>query len=301
VREARLNELREFLPEVDRDLQRFFPFTVEKVSASGDASDMPGTYFVNGLASVYNKWSLDLGGFRERIQPGAFDAVLKTDPHVLHVWDHDTSRTLSSTRNGTLELKSIDEGLHYHSKVAPTTYARDLEILLRRGDIDQSSFAFTVDSEGSEWELLEEDGVEFVQRTILKNGISGLFDVTTCAMGAYPQTGAALAVRSMLKAKREAVPTTVYFPSGASTTATAGFMTVGQVKDSRDSVAPEVRAEEPVAPDSVGGSEQSVAPTEGGDAAAAAMEELADLKRATRDGVIAARNRYHRIKEQNDV
>jgi HK97 family phage prohead protease len=199
---SRIEELREFLPSVDADLQRFFPFQIEKVSATGNKDDPAGTYFVRGLASVYNQWSLDLGGFRERVLPGAFDDVLQTDGlHVLHVWDHDTSKTLSSTRNGTLELKSVADGLQYYSKVAPTSYAADLRILLTRGDIDQSSFAFTV--EDDEWRVITEGDTEVVERDIRK--VDGLYDVTTCAMGAYPQTTSALAVRSIAAGRKAAV------------------------------------------------------------------------------------------------
>lgn len=310
---GRLQELREFVTEVDADLQRYFPFTVEKVAASGAADDLPGTYFVNGLASVYNKWSLDLGGFRERIKPGAFDAVLKTDPHVLHVWDHDTSKTLSSTRNGTLEIKSAKDGLHYHSKVAPTSYAKDLEILLRRRDIDQSSFAFI--PEEDEWRYIEEDGKEIAERTITK--IGELFDVTTCAMGAYPQTDAALAVRSLAK-RKQAEPIFIrnFFPGTSATT--ANVTGTGLWVPKRDSEA------EDVAPDA-GDSQTDVAPPVGDPETPDATDEpdqqpeapepeaaqpeakptsevpmadrIAALQSAAKSDTQAARNRYHRVEE----
>jgi HK97 family phage prohead protease len=88
-----------------------------------------------GHAAVFNRWSLDLGGFRERIKKGAFDEVLSRDPHVVHVIDHDTAKILASTRSKSLDLSIDPKGLRYWSKVAPTSYANDLRILLERGDI----------------------------------------------------------------------------------------------------------------------------------------------------------------------
>jgi HK97 family phage prohead protease len=161
-----------------------------------DSGSGPGVYTVKGHAAVFNKWSLDLGGFRERVKRGAFDNALSNDPHVLHLWDHDTARALSSTRSKTypLELRADPAGLYFYSKVAPTSYSEDLRVLLEGGVIDQSSFAFTVARD--EWKMTEDtDGNEVVERTILE--VDQLFDVTTCAMGAYPTTDSTLAVRNL--------------------------------------------------------------------------------------------------------
>lgn len=192
----RINELRDFCREHDRELYRAVPFDVEEVRDSDAVG--PGTYSIKGHAAVYDQWSLNLGGFRERIAPDAFDNVLAHDPHVLHTWDHDTSRALSSTKSGKykLELESDKQGLRFYSRVAPTTYSKDLRTLLDGGVINQSSFAFTVKRDA--WKISEDDdGAERVERTILE--IEDLFDVTTCAMGAYPQTDSALALRSMTR------------------------------------------------------------------------------------------------------
>lgn len=191
-----LRELREFLPIVDEGLQRFFPFEVEELRDSGDKLS---AYNVRGYASVYDSWSLDLGGFRERVMPGAFDNVLQSEPAVAHVWDHDTSKILSATWNDTLTLSSDTHGLQFYSRVAKTDYAKDLRVLLERRDIKEASFAFTVADGGEEWRVVEEDGKEIIERDILQVG--GLYDVTTCAMGAYPATTSALALRSIVRGR----------------------------------------------------------------------------------------------------
>jgi len=196
----RLQELRDFLPDVDENLQRYFPFAVEELRDSGDKLSL---YNVRGYASVYDSWSLDLGGFRERIMPGAFDEVLEAGPAVAHVWDHDTSKILSATWNDTLTLSSDTHGLQFYSRVAKTDYAKDLRVLLERRDIKEASFAFTVAEDGEEWRIVEENDREIIERDITR--VNGLYDVTTCAMGAYPATTSALALRSIVRGRSPAV------------------------------------------------------------------------------------------------
>lgn len=151
-------------------------------------------FTVRGYAAVFNQLSLDLGGFREQIDPTAFDEVLETNPDVHFVWDHDTRYVGARTKNGTLRLSSDNTGLGFEAQVGNYAWARDLRIALERGDIDQGSFAFSIADGGDEWEVAED---ESVLRTIRKVG--GLYDVTVTAQGAYPQTSVA-AVRSLIKA-----------------------------------------------------------------------------------------------------
>jgi uncharacterized protein len=141
-----------------------------------------GGYSVSGYASVFDSRSLDLGGFVEEIAPGAFDDVLSRSPDVHLLWDHDTSRVLARTKNNTLKLGSDGIGLPYWARVAPTSYAADLKVLLDRGDVNQASFAFTVGDQ--EWDTRDDHGAEIVVRTI--NRVADLYDVTITAQGAYP-------------------------------------------------------------------------------------------------------------------
>lgn len=150
-----------------------------------DSGAGPDQVTLRGHAAVFDLLSHDLGGFREKIAPGAFRDVLASDPDVHLVQDHDTRLVLGRTRSKTLELREDARGLHVWDRMPPTTYAKDLAILMERGDIDQMSFKFTVDEE--EW---AEDAEGNVTATILK--VRELFDVTVCAQGAYPQTDAQL-------------------------------------------------------------------------------------------------------------
>lgn len=163
------------------------PLTDIEVRDSGAGE---GQMTIRGHAAVFNRLSHDLGGFRERIAPNAFERVLDQNPDVHLVWDHDTSLVLARTTNKTLELREDGRGLHIWARMAPTSYAQDLRVLMERGDVDQMSFAFTVDND--EW---HEDESGEITRTI--NRVGGLYDVTVCAQGAYPQTDVQL-VRSLL-------------------------------------------------------------------------------------------------------
>ena len=157
-----------------------------------------GQFTIRGHAAVFDRRSHDLGGFTEIVRHGFFDDVLEGDPDVHAYWDHDPGRTLARTRNKTLELRVDPMGLHNWMRVAPTSYAQDLRILMERGDVDQQSFAFTVSED--EWEQDEESGA--ITRYLIR--ADGLYDVTVTAQGAYPQTGAEVvrSMRSVLDADR---------------------------------------------------------------------------------------------------
>ena len=108
---------------------------------------------------------------------------MRRDPTCIFVWDHNTRYVLGRTWSGTLDLHSDACGLPVDAQVAPTSYAKDLHIALERGDIDQASFAFTVNDDSDQWAV---DEAERVMRTI--RNVTGLYDVTVTARGAYPQT-----------------------------------------------------------------------------------------------------------------
>ena len=133
-----------------------------------------------GHAAVFDRLSEDLGGFRERIMRGAFRKVLDNQDDVRLLINHDSNKLLARTTNGTLELRQDPKGLRVFAELAPTTYAKDLQVLLQRGDMSQMSFAFRVGSDT--W--TDEDG-ELI-RSI--NEFESLFDVSVVTYPAYPQT-----------------------------------------------------------------------------------------------------------------
>ena len=163
-------------------------------------SEKDGTLHLRGHAAVFGKLSHDLGGFREKIAKGAFAGVLNQDPDVHLVIGHDMNRVLARTRSKTLELREDPAGLHVWASLDPEDPdVRSLIPKMRRGDVDQMSFAFTVSRGGDEWLIEGEGDDERVIRTVRE--VDGLFDVSVVAQGAYPQTDASL--RSLEAAKEE--------------------------------------------------------------------------------------------------
>lgn len=176
--------------------RRSFPVVFDEVRNS-DAGG--GQFTVGGYAAVYDSPSLDLGGFREFIKPGAFDSVLASQPRVTLTIDHDTRYTLATTKNRTLELSTDRNGLKFWARVAPTQYAQDLRILMERGDIDEASFVFNVDTQGQEWRTADDGSVE---RDILR--VTGLHDVCVTSAAAYPDATAGLVrARALIYANHE--------------------------------------------------------------------------------------------------
>jgi len=149
-----------------------------------------GKDVVIGHAAVFNSLSEDLGGFREKIQPGAFDDVLEND--VRAYFNHDPNYLLGRTSAGTLRLSVDEQGLRYELDVPNTTAGRDLKENMRLGNITQSSFAFTIGRDGDAWER-NEDGADI--RIIKK--VNRLYDVSPVSLPAYPSANdLALATRS---------------------------------------------------------------------------------------------------------
>lgn len=148
---------------------------------------------VQGLAAVFNSLSENLGGFREVIEPGAFDGVLENDVRALK--NHNPDWVLGRTKAGTLEIGVNDQGLWYRYRDPDTSYSRDLLKSLERGDVDQSSFAFTVDED--KWE--EDTEGRYIRRI---KRFRQLFDVSPVTYPAYPDTTAAKRELSDIESKK---------------------------------------------------------------------------------------------------
>jgi HK97 family phage prohead protease len=138
---------------------------------------------VTGYAATFGKRSQNLGTkenpWHEILQIGCFPDLKTQDCRCLV--NHDPSQILARSKYGKGSLRlSIDNiGLRYQF-TAPTTQAgNDILESIKRGDIDQSSFGFTIASGGDKW---TKDGNGQL-RTITR--IESLQDVSPCTFPAY--------------------------------------------------------------------------------------------------------------------
>lgn len=142
-----------------------------------------GKQTIQGHAAVFHQLSEDLGGFREKIAPGAFADTLDADVRAL--FNHDRNFVLGRTTSGTLRMSEDKTGLKVEIDPPDTTVARDLMTSIERGDISQMSFGFRVKED--EWEQGIGDNPDI--RTLLA---VELFDVSPVTFPAYPQTDVGL-------------------------------------------------------------------------------------------------------------
>lgn len=126
----------------------------------------------------------------ERVSSSAFDSIQADD--VRGLFNHDASSILGRNTSGTMKLDVDEIGLRYDITLPDTRAAADLIVLIERGDVSGSSFAFR--DAVSDWSTEERDG-ESIQ-------IRNLVTVTTADVGpvtypAYTATSSDLAFRSL--------------------------------------------------------------------------------------------------------
>jgi len=152
---------------------------------------------VRGVAAVINQ-ATDLGFAEEIISEGAFSEVLEDDVRVLG--NHDPNQVLGRTASGTAKVfltESGELGYSFTPDYENPTHVSWVRSIMR-GDITQSSFAFTVPKGGSEWRSSEKYGVNGM-RVIKK--IERLYDVSPVTYPAYE--GTAVSARDLQAAKDE--------------------------------------------------------------------------------------------------
>jgi len=148
-------------------------FGLDEVRAVADNNTLVGH------AAVFNTL-VDLGYFRELIAPGAFAKTLADHADVKALFNHEANNILGRTKSGTLKLAEDATGLLSEINMPDTNLGRDLMVSVKRGDIDQMSFAFQAIQE--EW---NESDPNNPIRTLKE---VKLFDVSPVTYPAYPTT-----------------------------------------------------------------------------------------------------------------
>lgn len=178
-----------------------------------------GRLVAAGVAIRYGAISKDLGGFKERIMPGAATKTLKErDVTMLH--EHDRRMLLGRTSAGTLRITNTREEMAYEVDIPDTSYGRDLAVSLERRDVTGSSFGFLAIGADTKWSV-EADGT-----TLRSVGALKLDHLSTTCAPAYDAHTAELAMRSLAAttghevesllaaARRGELPTLIAPPEG---------------------------------------------------------------------------------------
>ena len=158
---------------------------------------------IRGYAAVFYRddspaESKDLGGFTERIMPGAFDEAIKRGTDVVALYNHDPMFVLGRESAGTLRINVDERGLRYEID-APESQPAIIEAI-SRGDVRGSSFAFKVKPEGERWQR-DADG----RNIRMIDSVDGLYDVGPVLSPAYPSSESFVSQRALNLAQEQAI------------------------------------------------------------------------------------------------
>jgi HK97 family phage prohead protease len=178
----KVDAIRAQLPKRER---RFVPGADSAVEMRDDA----GTPKI-AMSIPFNRRSVELWGFTEVIEPGAFRKTLQ-EADVVCLWQHDPSWVLGRMSNKTLEARETDTALegvvaldaedpmHKH-------FARRVE----RRDVVGSSFGF--ETVRDEWDYSDENQIIRTLKEVR------LFDISPVTFPAYPDSDAQKRASSVL-------------------------------------------------------------------------------------------------------
>lgn len=153
--------------------RRHYPISDLEVRNDDDSTT------IRGYAAVFDKLSVPLGGFREKIQRGAFkESLLKNNIKAL--WNHNSDYPLGSTDGKTLTLEEDERGLFFELELPDNTWGRDAKVAIERKDVDGVSFGFVVNKDS--WDHNDSD--ESI-RTLMD---VDLIEISPTPFPAYPDT-----------------------------------------------------------------------------------------------------------------
>tara|TARA_R110000868_G_scaffold131339_2_gene341330 strand:+ start:567 stop:2474 length:1908 start_codon:yes stop_codon:yes gene_type:complete len=163
----------------NRDVE-FRTVSVGSIEVRSAGEGLPMNF--RGYAAVFNAPSEPLP-FTETIRPGAFKRSLQAGREVRMFVNHNTDMVLGSTRSGTIRVTEDKRGLLVEGELPDTTYARDLSVLMQRGDVHGMSFGFSVPRGGDSW---SQDGAQRELGEVILHEVS-----VVTGFPAYPDTSGA--------------------------------------------------------------------------------------------------------------
>lgn len=139
---------------------------------------------IEGYALLFEHESKLLYDFTEVIRSGAISQETVNKCDVVALFDHDRSRGIlarSTNGSGSLKLTVDEKGLRYEFEAPNTALGNEMLELLKRGDLRESSFAFTCKEDT--WVKADEGTYK---RYI--NEIEAIYDVSIVITPAYSGT-----------------------------------------------------------------------------------------------------------------
>jgi HK97 family phage prohead protease len=154
------------------------------VIARADGENMPKE--IGGIAAVINSVT-DLGYFEEVINAGAFDYALSKEYDIRCLFNHEAELILGRTKADTCKVFVNADGNLEYTWVPDYENPTHMSVVrsIMRGDITQSSFAFTIKEQS--WTTSEKYG-NMGKRVITV--IEDLYDVSPVTYPAYSDTEA---------------------------------------------------------------------------------------------------------------
>lgn len=139
----------------------------------------------------YDSLSGDLGGFKEKIQRGAFNKTLNDGFDVKALVNHNSAQVLGRVKNDTLELEDREDGLYASITLGNQSYANDLWESVQRDDASSLSFGFRTIKD----EFTREEETRAVIRTLKEVHLMEVsYGVT---FPAYDETSTQVSFRSL--------------------------------------------------------------------------------------------------------
>lgn len=151
---------------------------------------------ISGLGIVFNRRSVDLGGWREEISPSAVEGIDFRSSEIVSAVNHDLNYVVGRAPD-TLDITVEADGVRYFIPESNDPDYRSLESKVERGIIKGSSFAFNVAPEGDSW---REDADGTIVRTVKR--FMGVYDLSPVVRPAYPDTTAAKRSFDAFKAEK---------------------------------------------------------------------------------------------------
>ena len=147
-----------------------------------------GSMKLVGYAATFNSPSKDLGGFVETVAPGAFTRAITEKQDVKCLLNHDPNFVLGRVQNSTLYLEQDARGLKFACELDPKREShREVHAAVKRGDINECSFAFHAPENGQRWADVKDTRGRYLYQARTLTDVD-LFDVSAVTHPAYSTT-----------------------------------------------------------------------------------------------------------------